>query len=246
MRSTLTVMVCVMRAFSVASRATISASSTARVRSISRRRVSSSLAMRASVTTRSCRMRAFSIDSRAAISASSTVRMRSISRWRTSRSEAMRAVSTAALVGDARLFDLLARQKLLFFHRARAFDFPVPGLALGRDASLGDSLLVGNSRLLDRFARSDLGLFGLGLAQRAFARDFGALQGAAHLDVTFLFEAGSLALALDIERLPLGLEVSGADLDHRVPARCRCAVCAWPRCPPSGGSDLRRRSGSRD
>ena len=43
-----------MRSFSVASRAAISASSTARIRSMSRRRVSSSLTMRASVTARSC------------------------------------------------------------------------------------------------------------------------------------------------------------------------------------------------
>ena len=66
------------------------------------------------------------------------------------------------------------------------------------------------------FARRDLGLFGLGLAQGTLARDFGALQGAAHLDVALLFEAGGLALALDIERLPFGLEVSGADPDHRI------------------------------
>jgi hypothetical protein len=59
-RSALTVVVWEMRAFSVASRAAISACSTARVRSISRRLVSSSLAMRASVTVRSCWILAFS------------------------------------------------------------------------------------------------------------------------------------------------------------------------------------------
>jgi hypothetical protein len=79
----------------------------------------------------------------------------------------------------------------------------------------GDGL-VGDFRLLDRFARDDLGLFGLGLAQGALARDFGALQRATHLDVALLLEAGGLALALDLERLPLGLEVAGADLDHRI------------------------------
>ena len=62
----------------------------------------------------------------------------------------------------------------------------------------------------------NLRLLGLGLAQRALARHFGALQRAAHLDVALLFETGGLALALDIERLPLGIEVAGADLDHRV------------------------------
>ena len=51
---------------------------------------------------------------------------------------------------------------------------------------------------------------------RALARQLGALQGAAELDVAFLLEAGVLALALDVERLLLGFEVAGADLDHRV------------------------------
>jgi hypothetical protein len=89
-------------------------------------------------------------------------------------------------------------------------------VSLGCDACLGDSLLVGDARLLDRFARHDLSLFGFGFAQRALARDFGALQGAAHFDVTLLLEAGGLALPLDIERLPFGLEVAGADPDHRI------------------------------
>src|SRR4029077_3719581 len=121
-----------------------------------------------------------------------------------------------ALIGDPCLFDLFACQKLLFLDRARAFDLLLSGLTLGRDACLGDGLLVGDFRLFDRFACGDLGLFGLGFAQRALARDFGALQGAAHLDVTLLLEAGRLALTLEPRRLPLGLEVPGADLDHRV------------------------------
>ena len=109
--------------------------------------------------------------SRAAISASSTVRVRSISRWRTSRSEAMRA-------------SLIARS-----------------LAM-RD-------------FLDLLARRDLRLLGLGVAQRALARELGALHGAAHFDVALLVQPRGLALALDIERLPLGFEVAGADQDHR-------------------------------
>ena len=64
-------------------------------------------------------------------------------------------------------------------------------------------------------ARGDLRLLGLGLAQGPLARDFGALHGAAHLDVALLLEARGLAFALDIERLPLGLEIAGADQDHR-------------------------------
>ena len=120
------------------------------------------------------------------------------------------------LIGDSRLFDLLARLQFLFLHRARAFDFLLPGLALGCDASLGDGLLVGDFCLLDRFARGDLRLLGFGLAQRALARDLRALLGATHLDVALLLEAGGFALALDIERLPFGFEIAGADPDHRI------------------------------
>jgi hypothetical protein len=76
--------------------------------------------------------------------------------------------------------------------------------------------IVGNSRLLDGFAGRDLDLFGFSLTQRPLACDFGALQGAAHLDVTLLVEAGGLALAFDIECLPFGFEVPGADPDHRI------------------------------
>jgi hypothetical protein len=58
MRAAVTASSWAMRAFSVSSRAVISACSTARVFSISRRWSSSSRAMRASVMTRSCAMRA--------------------------------------------------------------------------------------------------------------------------------------------------------------------------------------------
>ena len=121
-----------------------------------------------------------------------------------------------ALVGDAGLLDLLAGQQFLFLDGPRTLDLALAGFALGSDTGFCDREFIGNARLLDGLARGELGLFGLGFAQRTFARDFGALQGAAHLDVAFLFEAGGLALALDIQRLPLGVEIAGADLDHRV------------------------------
>ena len=91
-RSVLTAASCRMRAFSVASRAAISASSM--------RPGALDLPLRGSRARRRCArsliacslaIRAFSTFSRAAISASSTVRVRSISCWRMSRSEAMRA-----------------------------------------------------------------------------------------------------------------------------------------------------------
>ncbi len=128
----------------------------------------------------------------------------------------MRAVSTARWLA-MRAFSISSRAEIsLFLDRAGALDFLLPGLALGGDARLGDRLLVGDARLLDRLARGDLRLLGFGLAHRALARDFGALQRAAHFDVALLIEPRGLALALDFERLPLGLEVAGADLDHRV------------------------------
>ena len=73
----------------------------------------------------------------------------------------------------------------------------------------------GDARLLDLLARGDLRLLGLGVAQRALAREFGALHGAAHFDVALLVQPRGLAFALDVERLALGFEVAGADQDHR-------------------------------
>ena len=121
-----------------------------------------------------------------------------------------------ALVGDPRLLDLLAGQQLLFLDRAGALDLALARFALGGDARFRDGELIGDARLLDRLARRELRLFGFGLAQRALARHFGALQRAAHLDVALLFEARGLAFPLDFERLPFGVEIAGADLDHRV------------------------------
>ena len=127
--------------------------------------------MRASLIVCSLAMRAFSTSSRAAISASSTVRVRSISRWRTSRSEAMRA-SLIACSFEMRDFSISSRE-----------------------VSCACSASVSRTRPL--------------------AREFGALDGAAHFHVALLVQPRGLAFALDIERLPLGFEVAGADQDHR-------------------------------
>ena len=121
-----------------------------------------------------------------------------------------------ALVGDPRLLDGLAGGDLDFLDGAGALDFLVADVAFGGDAGLVDRLLVGDARLLDRFPGGDLRLLGLGLAQRALPRHFGALHGAPHLDVALLFEPRGLAVALDVERLALGFEVAGADPDHRI------------------------------
>jgi hypothetical protein len=80
-----------MRAASMARPEAISASSNARLRSISRLRTFFSDAMRSALTASSCAMRALAVASRAAISACSTVLVRSISRRCASSSLAMRA-----------------------------------------------------------------------------------------------------------------------------------------------------------
>ena len=119
------------------------------------------------------------------------------------------------LIGDLRLLDLLARRDLGFLDGAGALDLALAHVALGGDARFADRALVGDARLLDLLARGDLRLLGLGVAQRALAREFGALHGAAHFDVALLVQPRGLAFALDVERLPLGFEVAGADQDHR-------------------------------
>ena len=121
-----------------------------------------------------------------------------------------------ALLGDPGLLDLLAGGDLGLLDRALALDLALADLALGGDAGLADRLLVGDAGLLDLLAGGDLGSLGLGVAQRPLARQLGALDGAADLDVALLVEAGGLALALDVEGLLLGLQVAGADADHRV------------------------------
>ena len=89
-------------------------------------------------------------------------------------------------------------------------------LPLRRDARLGDGALVGDACLLDRLAGRDLGALGFGLPLGPLAGELGPLLGAPELDVALLREARLLALALDLERLLLGLEVAQPDLDHRV------------------------------
>ena len=119
-------------------------------------------------------------------------------------------------LGDARPFGLFAGTDLGGIDRLLALDLALADLALGMDARLAHLLFLGDALLFDVFTRGDLGALGLGLALGTLARQFGALLGAAELDVALLLEAGFLALALDIQRLLFGLEVAGADPDHRV------------------------------
>ena len=217
MRSAAMVSTCAMRAFSVASRAAISASSTARVRSISRRRVSSSLAMRASVNTRSCGdARLLDRLARGDFGFLDRADALDLLRPHLALRGDARGVDRA-LVGDARLLDIFAREDFALLDGARALDVLVPRLQVGGDARLRRSRFSLAMRARSIASREVIiRLLRFGLAQRPLARDFRALQRAPHLDVALLFEPRRLALALDLQRLPLGLEIARADLDHRV------------------------------
>ena len=120
------------------------------------------------------------------------------------------------LVRDPCLLDQFTRSDFGFFHRARPLDFLLANVALGGDARLADGAFVGYPRLLDFLAGLDLRLFGLRVASGSLACHLRALHGAANFDFPLLVEPRRLALALDIERLALGFEVAGADLDHRI------------------------------
>ena len=120
------------------------------------------------------------------------------------------------VIGDPRLLHRLARGDLGLVDGLAALDLALADVALGGDPRLADGALIADPRFLDFLARVDLGLLGLGVAHRALAGDFGALHGAAHLDVALLLQSRQFALALDLERLLLRLEIARADLDHRI------------------------------
>ena len=121
-----------------------------------------------------------------------------------------------ALLGDARALDPLAGGDLGLVDLAAAVDLAFADLALRCNARFGDRALVGDARLLDFFARGDLCLFRFGVAQRAFAGEFGALHCAPYFDVALLIEPRGLALAIDFEGLLLGLEIAAANENHRI------------------------------
>ena len=121
-----------------------------------------------------------------------------------------------SLLGDAGALDPFTRGDFRLVDLARPIDLALADVALGGDAGLGERALVGDAGLLDLLAAGDLGLFRLGVAQRTLASEFGALYRASDLDVAFLIEPRGLALAIDIQRLLLGLEIAGANEDHRI------------------------------
>ncbi len=161
-------------------------------------------------------MRALSVDSRAAISAASITFVTFDFLLADIAFGGDAGGIDCLLIRDPRLLDQFARGDFGFFHRSRPLDFLLADVALGGDARLADGALVGYPRLLDFLAGLDLRLFGLRVARGSLACHLGALHGAADFDFPLLVEPRQLALALDIERLALGFEVAGADLDHRI------------------------------
>ena len=216
MRSAAMVSTCAMRAFSVASRAAISASSTARAAldlAAARLFVVGDAGVGQHALLRDPRL----LDrlARGDFGLLDRADALDLLRPHVALAGDARGVDRA-LVGDARLLDIFAREDFALLDGAGALDVLVPRLQIGGDARLRDRVLVGDARPLDRLARGDHRLLRFGLAQRPLARDFRALQRAPHLDVALLFEPRRLALALDLQRLPLGFEIARADLDHRV------------------------------
>ena len=110
-----------------------------------------------------------------------------------------------ALLGDARALRLLARGDLGGVQHPLALDLGLAHLALG-----------GDPRRLHAAFALDAGALPLGLSFGALAGQLGALLGAAELDLALLLDAGNLAVALDVERQALGLQVARPDADGRV------------------------------
>src|SRR6516165_4417914 len=120
---------------------------------------------------------------------------------------------------DACLFGLFTRRNLGLFNVARAFDLATLIVLLARDTRFGNNPLLCDTRAFDALARCDFRLVDLAapfdlalanLAQRAFARQLGALNRAPHFDVAFLIEASRLAFPINLQCLLLGLKVTTA------------------------------------
>ena len=116
---------------------------------------------------------------------------------------------------DLLALGLFARLHLGFVERAAAGDFAALRVLLALDALLGDGAFLQQARPLDDFARGKLRLLRLLVAQRPLLDQFGALAGAADLDLALLLEPRIFGLAVDLQDLALGVEVLGANVDQR-------------------------------
>jgi hypothetical protein len=130
-----------------------------------------------------------------------------------------RAVSAGRL-GDALRFAFLRhRDRPLLLgelERHAPFDLRRLDRSLLADPLLLDRLLGADARRIDRLLGGDLRALALLLALRPLGHELGALPGARDLDLALLAQARVLALAVDLERELLGLEVLVADRDQGV------------------------------
>ena len=147
-------------------------------------------------------------------SAISTARRRLTSSSSCSRWRSMRSRSTARPRRDLLPLDRLAALELGCLDGAAARDLALLDLFLVGDPDLGQAALLRDAGPLGRLGGGDLGFLGLLVPEGPLAGQFGALHGAAHLDLALLFEPGIFALAVDLERPPLGIEVLVADREH--------------------------------
>src|SRR5271169_5219655 len=75
--------------------------------------------------------------------------------------------------------------------------------------------LLNEFRLLHFLTRRERRLLALLIAKSAISGEFDALRHTAHLDVMLLRQTRKFALAVDIQRLALGVEILGPDFDLR-------------------------------
>ncbi|MEZ5649835.1 MAG: hypothetical protein R3E87_04730 [Burkholderiaceae bacterium] len=113
---------------------------------------------------------------------------------------------------DAFTLNVLLAANLGLVDGLAAGDFASLGLFFVGDARLGQRARLGDATLLDFFARRQLRLLGLLLAQCPFTGKLRLLDRAPDLDLAFLFDTRVLALAIDLQDLLLGLQVAVADL----------------------------------
>jgi hypothetical protein len=101
-------------------------------------------------------------------------------------------------------------------HRLALGNLELLDPSLLEDPLLLDGPLRGQPRPVHGLPRPDLGALGLLLLLGALAGDVGPLGGPLHLELPLLGEARVLELPVDLEGLPLGLEVLVAHLDRGV------------------------------
>ena len=149
------------------------------------------------------------------ISASSSTRRRFNSSSLCSRSRSIRALSSASSSAICSRSVSSRDLHLGFVDQPPAGDFALLDFFLVLDARLGEIALLNEFRLLHLFARREQRLLALLIANGAIPGQFDALRGAAHFDVVLLREPRIFALAIDIERLALRVEILRPDFDLR-------------------------------